>query len=107
MPRTSGRATVCKRPSSAAARSPKPLSATAKPPMSAKRRLKKKAPPAGAKKTPVPGVVDVQLATLEAQVPQGSQWVHEIKFDGYRLVCKIDRGKATLITRRHQDWTHK
>jgi len=52
-------------------------------------------------------VIDVQLATLEAQVPQGSQWVHEIKFDGYRLGCKVDRGKATLLTRRHQDWTHK
>src|SRR5207245_228993 len=67
----------------------------------------KKAPPAGAKKASLPDSIDVQLATLEAQVPQGRQWLHEIKFDGYRLICKVQRGKAKLITRRHQDWTHR
>src|SRR5262245_29879283 len=68
---------------------------------------KKKAPLAGGIKTAMPESIDVELATLEADVPQGRQWLHEIKFDGYRMICKIRRGKATLITRRDQDWTHR
>src|SRR4051794_38241136 len=75
--------------------------------VSKKTAVKKKAPPAGASKSALPESIDVELATLEAAVPQGRQWLHEIKFDGYRLICKINRGKATLITRRHQDWTHR
>ena len=55
----------------------------------------------------MPGSVDVQLATLEAAVPEGREWLHEIKLDGYRLICRIENGKAKLITRRHQDWTHR
>jgi bifunctional non-homologous end joining protein LigD len=72
-----------------------------------KRAEKKKPPPAGAVKAPFPEQIDVELATLDDRVPAGSQWLHEIKLDGYRLICKINRGKATLITRRHQDWTHR
>jgi bifunctional non-homologous end joining protein LigD len=69
--------------------------------------VKKKALPEGASKAPLPGVIDVELATLQAEVPQGRQWLHEIKLDGYRLICRIQRGKVSLITRRHQDWTHR
>lgn len=66
-----------------------------------------KAPPAGAVRTSIPESIDVELAVLESHVPEGSQWLHEIKFDGYRLICRVNRGKAALITRRHQDWTHR
>jgi bifunctional non-homologous end joining protein LigD len=68
---------------------------------------KKRAPPAGASKSPLPQRIDVELATLEASVPKGREWLHEIKLDGYRLIARIERGKARLITRRHQDWTHR
>lgn len=72
-----------------------------------KRAAIKKSPPADATKAPLPDQVDVELATLAAQVPEGHQWLHEIKFDGYRMICRINRGKVTLITRRHQDWTNR
>jgi len=72
-----------------------------------KRSAKKQPAPTGAKKAPLPDDIDVELATLESAVPSGRQWLHEIKFDGYRLICRIRRGQATLITRRHQDWTHR
>jgi bifunctional non-homologous end joining protein LigD len=49
--------------------------------------------------------IEVELATLVETPPDGDRWLHEIKFDGYRLICRIDRGKARLITRGNQDWT--
>src|SRR5262245_7721434 len=78
-----------------------------KPRPRSKRSAKGRSVPAGAKKAPMPDSVDLQLATLEARVPEGRQWLHEIKLDGYRLICRINRGKAKLITRRRQDWTHR
>jgi bifunctional non-homologous end joining protein LigD len=68
---------------------------------------KKRSAPAGASKSPMPERIDVELATLEGSVPEGREWLHEIKLDGYRLIARIERGKARLITRRHQDWTHR
>ena len=47
-----------------------------------------------------------QLATLVAEPPSGSTWLHEIKFDGYRIGCRIRNGRATLISRSGRDWTH-
>jgi bifunctional non-homologous end joining protein LigD len=72
-----------------------------------KRTTKKRSPPAGASKASMPADIDVELAILEADVPAGNQWLHEIKFDGYRLIARIADGKVQLITRRHQDWTHR
>src|SRR5690606_6033702 len=37
----------------------------------------------------------------------GPDWVHEPKLDGYRLMCRVDRGKVCLITRRGNDWTDR
>jgi bifunctional non-homologous end joining protein LigD len=39
--------------------------------------------------------------------PQGSGWLHEIKYDGYRMHARLDRGRAQLLTRSGLDWTHK
>jgi bifunctional non-homologous end joining protein LigD len=47
-----------------------------------------------------------QLATLVKQPPSGDEWLHEIKFDGYRIGCRIRNGRATLISRNGKDWTH-
>jgi bifunctional non-homologous end joining protein LigD len=48
---------------------------------------------------------DVQLATLVDQAPSGEQWVHELKFDGYRLLCFVVEGEVRLRTRNGHDWT--
>jgi bifunctional non-homologous end joining protein LigD len=48
-----------------------------------------------------------QLATLADHAPTGDDWLHEIKVDGYRVGCRIDRGNVTLLTRQSLDWTDK
>jgi bifunctional non-homologous end joining protein LigD len=62
---------------------------------------------AGAHKGPMPADLKPQLATPAAAAPAGSDWLHEIKYDGYRLLARIDRGKVRLITRSGLDWTAK
>lgn len=48
-----------------------------------------------------------QLATLATEAPDGDDWLHEIKFDGYRALCRIEAGQARLFTRKGLDWTDK
>jgi bifunctional non-homologous end joining protein LigD len=50
---------------------------------------------------------NVQLATLVDAAPEGDQWLHEIKFDGYRLLGFLSGGEVCLRTRNGQDWTLK
>ena len=52
-----------------------------------------------------PRFVEPQLATWVESVPEGTDWLHEIKFDGYRVQARIDRGKVALHTRTGRDWT--
>lgn len=47
-----------------------------------------------------------QLATLVKAPPRGAEWLHEIKFDGYRIGCRIRGDRITLISRNGKDWTH-
>ncbi|WP_210482876.1 non-homologous end-joining DNA ligase [Microvirga antarctica] len=54
---------------------------------------------------PVPGWIEPCLPTLVAKAPSGPQWVHEIKWDGYRISAYLDAGKATIRTRNGHDWT--
>lgn len=61
--------------------------------------------PATAKEEPLPDFIPPMLASLAAKAPTGGDWVHEIKFDGYRLQARIDNGHARLLTRSGQDWT--
>ena len=61
----------------------------------------------GAAKAPMPGFVEPMLATLSKAPPTGDRWLHEIKFDGYRLQAHIEDGKVTLWTRGGLDWTKK
>jgi bifunctional non-homologous end joining protein LigD len=53
----------------------------------------------------LPSWVAPQLATLVATPPVGDDWVHEIKLDGYRILARIERGRARLLTRNRLDWT--
>ncbi|HVH06947.1 MAG TPA: non-homologous end-joining DNA ligase [Myxococcota bacterium] len=48
-----------------------------------------------------------QLATLVAEPPEGPEWIHEIKLDGYRLLGRIERGRVRLETRNGLDWTDR
>ena len=48
-----------------------------------------------------------QLATLVSAPPSGDNWLHEIKFDGYRIGCRILNGRASLISRNGRDWTDR
>jgi bifunctional non-homologous end joining protein LigD len=48
-----------------------------------------------------------QLATLVAEPPAGDEWLHEIKFDGYRMLCRRDGDRVTIISRTGLDWTAK
>jgi bifunctional non-homologous end joining protein LigD len=60
-----------------------------------------------ARKGSVPGSVAPQLATLSERAPQGNSWLHEIKFDGYRLMARLKKGRVKLITRNGKDWTRR
>ncbi len=55
----------------------------------------------------LPKWVKPQLCKLVDAPPQGPEWLHEIKYDGYRMHARLDRGKAQLLTRTGLDWTHK
>jgi ATP-dependent DNA ligase len=57
---------------------------------------------------PLPPFIRPQLAKLVIEAPEGERWAHELKFDGYRMHARIDRGKVQLITARSAlDWTSK
>ncbi|HWJ71574.1 MAG TPA: DNA ligase D [Kaistia sp.] len=61
----------------------------------------------GARKAKLPDFVPPELATLVAAPPAGERWLHEIKFDGYRLIARIEGGEVRLLTRTGLDWTEK
>lgn len=60
------------------------------------------APPA-----PMPPVPAAQLASLVSDAPAGDEWLHELKFDGYRLLARVEGGRARLWTRNGNDWTER
>ena len=64
-------------------------------------------PDARARKTVLPSFVDPQLATLVEAAPDGDEWLHELKLDGYRILARIDRGQVRLLTRRGHDWSSR
>jgi bifunctional non-homologous end joining protein LigD len=55
----------------------------------------------------LPRWIRPQLTQLVDQAPDGPEWLHEIKFDGYRMHARLDRGAVRLLTRTGLDWTHK
>ena len=61
----------------------------------------------GARKAALPDFIAPQLATLVPDAPSGDDWLHELKFDGYRMVCHLQRGIARFWSRNQKDWTEK
>lgn len=55
----------------------------------------------------MPPFVAPQLSRSVSRAPQGDDWVHEIKFDGYRTQLRVEGGRATMRTRKGLDWTDK
>src|SRR6266853_4162336 len=70
----------------------------ASPTTPARRRAEQASPPAWIKP---------QLAALVKEAPDGPDWLHEIKLDGYRMHARLDVGKVQIMTRRGNDWTDK
>jgi bifunctional non-homologous end joining protein LigD len=58
-------------------------------------------------KAPLPGFIEPALATPIEKVPSGDRWVHEIKFDGYRVQVRLANEAVKIFTRRGHDWTHR
>ena len=82
----------------------------------AKRKAKAKAAapasaaglPEGVLEAPLPEEFAPELATLVDSPPGNpEEWVFEVKFDGYRMLARIEKGKVRLITRNNNDWTAK
>ena len=59
----------------------------------------------GARKSPLPETLDAQLAMLVDEAPNGDAWIHEIKFDGYRMLCRVDGGQCRIVSRNGKEWT--
>jgi len=59
----------------------------------------------GARVAKLPTSLSPMLATLVDAIPTSDEWLHEIKFDGYRMLCRIDKGKVTLFSRNGKEWT--
>ncbi|MBC7609009.1 MAG: DNA ligase D [Polaromonas sp.] len=63
-------------------------------------------PPASVKAA-LPALLQPQLATLAESPPPGGDWIYELKFDGYRLMTRIDGDHVRCFTRNGHDWTAK
>ena len=61
----------------------------------------------GAVAGPMPGELPPQLASSADVPPAGDGWLHEIKFDGYRTIARVNAGDVQLITRSGIDWTRR
>jgi bifunctional non-homologous end joining protein LigD len=61
----------------------------------------------GARRAPFPGFIAPCHPTDRDEVPPGDEWLHEVKYDGYRSQVHVKQGKVTIYTRNGFDWTHR
>ena len=78
----------------------------------AERRVRKTSGPmlrdmVGARPASLPAKLTPMLATLVEEIPDGEDWIHEIKYDGYRMLFRIDNGAVKVVSRNGNDWTSK
>jgi bifunctional non-homologous end joining protein LigD len=88
--------------SSAAKKRSRPLAARSKRASTKKTARKKRASDGD-----MPAFVPPQLCTSVERPPGGGDWIHEIKFDGYRIQMRVENGTVVLKTRKGLDWTAK
>jgi bifunctional non-homologous end joining protein LigD len=69
--------------------------------------FQRKKPAAIGVKAPFPGFIEPALATSIERVPNGDRWIHEIKFDGYRVQLHLVHEDVKVYTRRGNDWTKR
>ena len=55
----------------------------------------------------MPERIEPELATLVSSTPEGDEFIHEVKFDGYRVIARVEAGRVTLLTRGGEDWTER
>src|SRR4051794_9849328 len=53
------------------------------------------------------GFIEPALATATEKVPSGERWIHEIKFDGYRVQVHLKDAAVRVFTRRGHEWTNR
>lgn len=73
----------------------------------AKKQVAPTGVPQAARRSRLPAMLAPMLATLVKETPAGDGWLHEIKYDGYRMLARIERGKARIYSRNGNDWTAK
>jgi bifunctional non-homologous end joining protein LigD len=61
----------------------------------------------GQRRRALPDFVEPQLCRLVRDPPSGENWVHEVKFDGYRMQLRVEKDRAALRTRRGLNWSEK
>jgi bifunctional non-homologous end joining protein LigD len=54
-----------------------------------------------------PGFIEPCLPTLADKVPSGPQWIHEIKHDGFRFICRVERNRVRVFSRRGNEYTER
>ena len=59
----------------------------------------------GVQRAPQEAWITPQLAILSDQAPMGDDWIHEIKYDGYRILARVENHSAQLLSRNNRDWT--
>src|SRR4051812_25649737 len=69
--------------------------------------FQRKKPAAVGVKAMMPDFIEPALATSIEKVPSGARWVHEIKFDGYRVQVHLRDAAVKVFTRRGNDWTNR
>src|SRR4051795_10878653 len=69
--------------------------------------FQRKKPAAIGLKAMIPDFIEPALATSIEKVPSGARWVHEIKFDGYRVQVHLRDTAGKVFTRRGNDWTNR
>src|SRR4029078_204133 len=69
--------------------------------------FQRKKPAAIGIKAPFPGFIEPALAISIEKVPSGARWIHEIKFDGYRVQVHLANEAVTIFTRRGHDCTKR
>jgi len=69
--------------------------------------FQRKKPAAIGVKAPFPRFIEPRLATSIEKVPSGERWIHEIKFDGYRVQVNLANEAIKMYTRRGHDWTKR